>query len=590
MKGRGAMKNREYHEGTSELEADGLRVKVTRRSFIVGVGLVGASLVLGGCSGASGGNAGSASGDSNAGNASSATSQASPMLAIIHTNDTHGHDVETAAEGDTKGNFSMAAVAALKADWKAKGYEVILLDAGDATQGTPLVDTSNGAPAIAFMNSCGYELMTVGNHEFDWGADALAENEKQANFPFISANVLRKDTGELRFAPNKVIELADGTKVGFFGLTAPDTSTSTNPKNVADLTFLADKDLYACAQEQVDTLRKQGCDLIVCVGHLGNKSAARGNGSRALLENVTGIDLFIDGHDHDEVKEEVNGTLLVETGCYLHNIGVVAIDKGAPVETPIAYGGYDGKDAATQAIIDDEDTRVKEQMAVVLAHTPIALDGERGHVRASETNLGDLMADAYKWTASQELGRDVDAGLMNGGGIRASFEAGDITLGEVKTVLPFSNDLVVIEVTGAQLLEAFEAACQAVGAEKGIGAFPQVSGITFSVDASVPYQEGPTYPDTTIVSPAAPGTRVTIVDVGGRGFDANTTYAIATISFLASGGDTYYAFKTASDAKTPTAFGFDYEAIVSYLTVACNHEVPDQYAAAQGRITINGTS
>lgn len=574
-------------EGKGSGGSADLRVKVTRRSFIAGVGLVGASLVLGGCSGTSGGSSGSASSASaSASSASASASQASPMLAIIHTNDTHGHDVETPAEGDTKGNFSMAAVAALKADWEAKGYEVILVDAGDATQGTPLVDSTQGTPAIAFMNSCGYQMMTVGNHEFDWGTEALARNEEQANFPFISANVLRKDTGELRFTPNKVIELADGTKVGFFGLTAPDTSTSTNPKNVTDLTFLAEKDLYACAQEQVDTLRKQGCDLVVCLGHLGNKTSARGSGSRVLLENVTGIDLFIDGHDHDEVNEEVNGTPLVETGCYLHNIGVVAIDKGAPVETPVAYGSYDGKDSATQAIIDDEDARVKEQMGVVLAHTSFALDGERQHIRTSETNLGDLIADAYKWTASQELGHDVDAGLMNGGGIRTSLETGDITLGEVKTVLPFSNDLVVLEVTGTQLLEAFEAACQAVGAEKGIGAFPQVSDIAFTVDASVAYQEGPVYPDTTVVSPAAPGTRVTITDVGGRGFDANATYTIATISFLASGGDTYYAFKAASDAKTPTAFGFDYEAIVSYLTVACNHEVPDQYATPQGRITI----
>ncbi len=590
------MDNEKPRKDASETGMDGLHVKVTRRSFIAGVGLVGASLLLGGCSGTSGGSAGSASSASSASSAASApsasgaASQASPMLAIIHTNDTHGHDVETAAEGDTKGNFSMAAVAALKADWEAKGYEVILIDAGDATQGTPLVDSTQGTPAIAFMNSCGYQLMTVGNHEFDWGADALARNEEQANFPFISANVLRKDTGELRFTPNKVIELTDGTKVGFFGLTAPDTSTSTNPKNVTDLTFLADKDLYACAQEQVSTLREQGCDLVVCVGHLGNKTSARGNGSRVLLENVTGIDLFIDGHDHDEVNEEVNGTPLVETGCYLHNIGVVAIDKGAPVETPVAYGSYDGKDAATQAIIDEEDARVKEQMAVVLAHTSFALDGERRHIRATETNLGDLIADAYKWTASQELGHDVDAGLMNGGGIRTSLETGDITLGEVKTVLPFSNDIVVFEVTGAQLLEAFEAACQAVGAEKGIGAFPQVSGIAFTVDASVAYQEGPVYPDTTVISPAAPGSRVTITDVGGRGFDANATYTIATIEFLASGGDTYYAFKTASEASKPTAFGFDYEAVVSYLTVACNHEVPDQYAAAQGRITIVGTS
>ncbi|MBR3158081.1 MAG: hypothetical protein IKF14_03150 [Atopobiaceae bacterium] len=114
---------------------------------------------------------------------------ATPLLAIIHTNDTHGHDVEVKSSDELEGNFSMATVAALKADWEAKGYEVVLVDAGDATQGTPLVDTTLGAPAIAFMNSCGYELMAVGNHEFDWGVDALVANEKQASFPYLSASL-----------------------------------------------------------------------------------------------------------------------------------------------------------------------------------------------------------------------------------------------------------------------------------------------------------------------------------------------------------------------------------------------------------------
>lgn len=186
-----------------------IKLMVTRRNFIKGVGLLSASAALAACSG---------NGQSGK---SASSAAASPLLAIIHTNDSHGHDIEVKAEGDTAGNFSMAAVAQLKADWKAKGYDVLLLDAGDATQGMPLVDQSKGETGITFMNSCGYDLMTIGNHDFDHGDEQIARYEQEANFPLISANVLVKETGELRFTASKTFDLSDGTKVGVFGLTTP---------------------------------------------------------------------------------------------------------------------------------------------------------------------------------------------------------------------------------------------------------------------------------------------------------------------------------------------------------------------------------
>ena len=563
-----------------------LRVSISRRTFLKGVGLLSASAALAACSPATGTSAQSAS-------TQSASSQASsPLLAIIHTNDTHGHDVAMEATADVKGNFSLAAVAALKAEWEQKGYEVLLVDAGDATQGMPLVDTSNGAPAIAFMNACGYDLMAVGNHEFDWGPDALAANVKAANFPFLSANVMDKETGKRHFDANKIVELGDGTKVGFFGLTTPSTMTTAEPKDVETFTFLNGDDFFACAQAQVDELRGQGCDMVVCVGHLGNEVPGDGEGSsKNVIQRVTGIDLFIDGHDHEEVQEEVDGILLVETGCYLHNIGVVVIDEGAPSSELVAAGSFDGIDSSVQAIIDAENERVESEMNVALGSTAFFLNGERvPGVRTGETNLGDFCADAWRWTASVDLGHDVDAGILNAGGIRVSVEPGDITLGSIKSIVPYSNELAVLDVTGAQLLEALEAGCQAVGTDRPIGAFPQVSGITFTVDASVPFEAGPTYPGSTFNSPALPGSRVTITDVGGRGFDEKETYSIATSSFICEGGDTYYAFKEAYDAERPVPFGFDYEAITSYLVEACNHEVPADYAQPQGRITITGLS
>ena len=282
------------------------RTHITRRFFLRGVGLLSASAALAACA--------------NQEKPDATPEPTTPLLAIIHTNDTHGHDVEVPATDDTEGNFSMAAVPALKAEWEAKDYEVLIVDAGDASQGTPLVDTSSGQTAIAFMNSCGYELMAVGNHEFGWGMGSIETNRKQARFPMLSANVLVKETGEALFDTNKVCELSDGTKVGFIGLTTPSTMTTAAPKNVETLTFLQGDELYARAQAQVDQLRDKGCDLVVCVGHLGNEEKSKPNASTDILENVQGIDLFIDGHDHLQVEEEAAGTLLVETGCHMHNI------------------------------------------------------------------------------------------------------------------------------------------------------------------------------------------------------------------------------------------------------------------------------
>ncbi len=560
------------------------RTHVTRRHFLRGIGLLSASAALAACSQAANQSEGEASTSQG-----SSTSQGtySPLLAIIHTNDTHGHDVEVKATDSAEGNFSMAAVAALKADWEAQGYEVLLVDAGDATQGMPLVDTLSGAPAIEFMNACGYDLMAVGNHEFDWGIDALEANRKAAKFPMLSANVLTKDANERYFDANKVVELADGTKVGFFGLTTPATLTTTKPQSVSNLTFLSEEDLYACAQEQVDELRGKGCELVVCTSHLGNNEAGHSN-SRDVLANVTGIDLFIDGHDHEEVEDEVDGTLLVETGCYLRNIGVVVIDEGAPANEPVAYGAYDGIDVSVQAIIDTQNERVENELNVELGSTAFLLDGQREPgVRTQETNLADFYTDAFKWAAEQESGKKFDGAVISGGAIRDSIQEGSISLKTLKTVSPFSNNVVVLDVTGAQLLEALEAACQGLP-EEAMGAFPQVSGIAYTVDLSTPYEQGPLYPDSTYASPAAPGTRVSIAEVGGQPFDVEATYSIVTSDFLAAGGDTYHAFKDASEAKQPTVLGFDYEALASYLVEGCDHAVPDEYAEPQGRITVVG--
>ena len=305
-----------------------------------------------------------------------------------------------------------------------------------------------------------------------------------------------------------------------------------------------------------------------------------------MLEHVTGIDLFLDGHDHKLVEKEVAGTLLVETGCYMQNIGLVVIDGGVPANNSFAYGNYSGVDNSAKAVIDDVNAQVQNELAVSLGHTSFFLDGNREPgLRTQETNLGDFCTDTYLWAVGQSSGITPDAAIINGGGIRSSIEIGDITLGMIKAVFAFANQIVVMKVTGAQLLEALEAGYQSVGTA-AIGAFPQVSGIELTVNTAVPYEKGELYPNSTFYGPAKPGARVTINSVGGRAWAAEETYTLAVSDFLCQGGDTYYALKQAADAAAPTPCDFDYEAFTGYLTVACDHEVPDRYAQPQGRIKI----
>ena len=559
-----------------------MSVQITRRYFVKGLGLLAASTALmsvWGC--------GSETGNPTSSQLSSDGVQApSPMLAIIHTNDTHGHDVEVESTDNVSGNFSMAAVAQLKADWEAKGYDVLLVDAGDATQGMPLVDQSKGETGITFMNACGYDVMTLGNHEFDRGDEYITRYENNADFPLISANVLMAETGEQRFPASKTFDLSDGTKVGIFGLTTPATMTTAKPELTKDFKFLTGNELYDCARKQVEDLRSQGCDLVICLGHLGNEEACSPNTSREVLSNVGGIDLFIDGHDHELVSDEVEGVLLVETGCYMANIGLVVIDSGAPVDQSVPYGSYDGIDQAALSVIEQVNDQVQSELGVVLGHTAFELDGFHDDVRSRETNLGDFWCDAVLWGAEKSSGTKPDAALWNGGAIRGSFEAGDITLADIKTVFPFADQIMIVKPTGAQLLEALEASCQNVGEESNIGGFPQVSGITYTVDATVPYEAGDTYPDSTFASPASPGSRVTIEQVGERAWTADDVYSIAVSGFICQGGDTYYAIKQAADAELPITCDFDYEAFTGFLTGPRDHEVPDIYENPQGRITI----
>ena len=460
-------------------------------------------------------------------------------IVILHTNDVHG------AIGE------YAKVAALKQAYQAAGAYVLLADAGDFIQGDPTVSASQGKTAIELMNLAGYDVAAPGNHEFDYGYPNLKTLAGEADFPILAANVRYDNAAAL--GDQTTFTTTDGKKIGIFGLDTPETATKAHPDKIKGVSFLAAQEMFDCAQAQVDALKADGCDYIICLGHLGIDAESTGNRSIDLLEKVTGIDVFIDGHSHstlEEIKEATNGTgkvgdtVLTSTGTKLANVGMVDISPDGTISTSsLATSELTvTPDAKVAARAEEIQKEIDADYGTVFAKTEVALDGEKANVRTGETNLGDLIADAMLWQAGL-LDEGVDAAVTNGGGIRASIAAGDITKKDINTVLPFGNTLYVVKVTGAELLEALEASTYCT--PEAIGGFPQVAGIEFTVNTGAQFDTKELYPGSTYGKPASIN-RVMIQTVGGEAFNPEETYTIVTNDFMGAGGDTYYAFKAAS--------------------------------------------
>lgn len=507
------------------------------------------------------------------------TEKLSGKLVLIHTNDTHGADVAVPEK-----SIGTAGIAQLAKDYEAAGAEVLIISAGDAIQGDPLVNLSKGANAITFMNNAGYDIMIPGNHEFDFGYDNLRYLEKRADFTILSSNILDKVSGKPVFTENMIIDTKVG-KIGIFGLTTPETYTKANPNNVASLNFLAGEAMYDNAQQQVDSLTNEGADYIICVAHLGIDEGSKPNRTVDLIDNVEGIDIVIDGHSHSILEGNRNDdTILVSAGTKLSNVGVVIIDKDSISTKLISASEYSSVDTSVNDGINMIAKNIDEALSKIFAKTEVLLDGNRAPgVRTQETNLGDFAADAILWAANDAVGGGVDASITNGGGIRASIEIGDVTMKDMKTVFPFGNTISTVKITGAQLIEILEAST--FSTPTAVGAFPQVSGIEFTIDTSVAYENGEQFPSSTYYAPAKPGARIKNVKVNGKAIDLGKTYTIATNDFLAAGGDTYYLFKSLESYNTYVALE---DALINYTTEVLDGIISTElYGEPKGRISIS---
>ena len=510
---------------------------------------------------------------------------------ILHTNDVHG-----AIDG-------YAYIPPLRDWFKAHGAtEVLVVDAGDFSQGSIYVSTNKGAAAVEMMNAAGYDVVTLGNHEFDFGYAQLMENLETAEFTPICANVIVDETGESILSPGVIVSfIADDDpdqnvylNVAFIGLETPETATKVHPGLIKEIHFTTFDDLYSYTQAAVDSVRDEA-DLVIALSHLGVDAESKANGYRSidLLAKVNGIDFVIDAHSHTVMTAGENGEPIQSTGTKFQNIGVVVIDNETrQIENNflVSTAGL-AKDEAVaakaQAITDEVDAEYN----AVFARSEVLLNGAKAPGnRTEETNLGDLVTDALVWSVVKEGGvEQVEpnqvVGITNGGGIRATIEAGDVTMKDINTVLPFGNTVAVIYVTGEELLEALEASTFCT--PDPVGGYPQTSGIEWTLDTTKEFDQGSVYmlegKESSYYAPASIQ-RVTITAINGEPFDPAATYAVVTNNFCAAGGDTYNIFFRAYDEGS----GFDTgvpmdEALMAYITDALNGVITEEaYGTPRG--------
>ena len=434
-------------------------------------------------------------------------------VTILYTNDVHTYinNQETDEEGNVTKLLSYASVAALKTELESEGKNVILVDAGDHSQGTAFGGMDEGKSIINIMNATGYDLATLGNHEFDYGMFRAFAIMDEANFPYLSCNFYTTEDGNLVLPASQIFEIG-GNKIAFIGISTPETITKSTPTYFMDETgtdyiygfYSADdgSDLYCAVQAAIDDVRDEA-DYVIALGHLGVDISSAPYRSTDVIEHVSGLDAFIDGHSHtvlesEEVTDaEGNTVVLSQTGCYLGSIGEMTISTDGTITTQLITE-YEGRDELVDAFeqewIDDVNGKLGEEIAT-LDNMLYIMDPENPDqriIRAMETNLGDLNADAYYYYFNEVQGVDCDLALCNGGGIRSNVEPGAMTYLTAKTVNPFGNVACMVESTGQDILDALEMGARKVGLideETGaiaeVGGFMQCAGITYEIDTTV---------------------------------------------------------------------------------------------------------
>ncbi|NOD29916.1 bifunctional metallophosphatase/5'-nucleotidase [Ruegeria atlantica] len=477
-------------------------------------------------------------------------------LTILHTNDIHSriesinkYDSTCDAEGEAEGKC-FGGVARLKTMVDARrdalaDQNVLLLDAGDPFQGSLYYTTYKGAAEAEFMEAIGYDVMAVGNHEFDDGPEGLASFIDAVSFPVISGNLDLSSSAELKDkVGNHVVLDVGGQKVGIISALATDTVETSSPGK--DVIF---QDEIESLQADVAALQDEGVNIIIALNHVGLAKDLE------IAEQVPGLDLVVGGHSHTLLSNTQEGAAgsypmmvgdvpIVQAYAYSKYLGEITLtfdDDGNLISAegePILLDASVTPDADIAARVAEMGAPIEEMKQRVVANSAAAIEGDRAICRVQECEMGNLVADAM-------LARVADQGaqiaIANSGGLRASIDEGEVTMGEVLTVLPFQNTLSTFEITGQTVIDALENGVSQV--EEVKGRFPQVAGLRFTWDPSVAPNEG------------------RIIDVmvaEGDGFvpiDPNKTYLVVTNNYVRNGGDGYSMFE--GDDKNAYDFGPD---------------------------------
>lgn len=513
--------------------------------------------------------------------------QAETVLHILHTNDFHSriesinkYDSTCDTEGETAGEcFGGSArfvtkIAELRKQFEEAGESVLLLDAGDQFQGSLFYTTYKGKAAAEFMNKLEYDAMAVGNHEFDDGPETLAAFMDAVDFPVISANIDASQNKALhgKLVGNAVIDVG-GEKIGIIGGTTLDTPEISSPGD--DVIFMDDvESIKADVQELTD----QGVTKIIALTHEGYRR------DQELAAQVPGLDAVVGGHSHSPLgtMENAEGPYptmvtgqdgvevpVVQAYAYSKYLGHLKLtfdDDGKVVKVegePILMDASVEPDEETLARIRELAAPIDELRQKVVAETSAPIDGDRVNCRAKECEMGDLVADAM---LDRVKDQGVSIAIANGGGLRASIDAGPVTMGEVYTVLPFQNTLATFQLKGADVVAALENGASQI--EEGAGRFAQVAGLKYTVDPA-----------------AEAGNRISDVmvqqDAEWVQIDPEATYGVVSNNYMRSGGDGYQVFAT--NAMNAYDFGPDLaEVLADYLAAQGAEYAP----ALDGRITV----
>lgn len=490
-------------------------------------------------------------------------------VTILYTNDVHTYI-------DNKSpKLTYAAIAAMKQGYVDEGKPVLLVDAGDHIQGTAYGSMDDGATIIELMNEAGYDIATLGNHEFDYGMARAKAIIKEADFPYVSCNWVDLRTG-LRVLPAVKLFPAGGKWIAFVGITTPESFTKSTPAyfmNAKQTKYIYDilggddgRKLYDAVQKAIDKAKTLGADIIIGLGHLGVDPSSSPWTSEDVIANTTGFDAFIDGHSHTVMENKRvydaagKPVTLTQTGSYLANVGKMTIAEDGAITTEL-ISTADVSDAAVaataEAWINDVDTMLGEQIATTdikfYINDPAA--GKR-RIRMGETNLGDFVADGIYTYFNEVEQLDCDIAMMNGGGIRTDVDAGKWTFKTCKQVSPFGNVACLMSVTGKQIQDALEFGARFVGPEgKENGGFLHVAGATYEIHTDIPNtvltDDKNVWMGSATGTPRVQNVRIYNKKTGAyEPLDLNRTYALAGMNYtLRNLGDGFAMFDGAELIK-----------------------------------------